>query len=220
MESVLVFAPHPDDDIIGCGGSLARHIHVGDRISVVYMTSGEAGSLSIPPQELMRIREEEAHQATALMGITDLLFLHNPDGFLEYSKNNLDRLIAIIRSRKPVWVYVPHILETVPDHQVSHRLVVEACRRAAGPWFQENGESPWSVNHILGYEVWTPLQNIGCCVNISDFINLKIEALRMHKSQLENIRYDEAIRSLNRFRGIMTGQGDYCECFQIIKAQL
>jgi len=220
MESVLVFAPHPDDDIIGSGGSLARHIHTGDRVAIVYMTSGEAGSLSFPPQELMRIREEEATQATALLGITDLSFLRNPDGFLEYNRDNLNRLIAIIRSRRPVWIYVPHSLDAVPDHQVTHQLVVEACRRAAGPWFQQSGETPWSVKNILGYEVWTPLQNIGYCVNINEYINLKIESLQMHKSQLADIHYDEAILSLNRYRGIMTGQGDYCECFQIIKAQL
>jgi len=165
------------------------------------------------------MREEEARQAAATLGVTDLLFLRNPDGFLEYNQENLNQVVTIIRSKQPVRIYIPHSLDAVPDHQITHRLVIEGCRRAAGPWFRECGE-PWSVNYILGYEVWTPLANVAHSEDISGFMVLKIEALQMHKSQLENIRYDEAILGLNRYRGIMTEKGDYCECFQLIKAQI
>lgn len=60
MERILVFSPHPDDDIIGCVGSIAKHIQQGDQVSIIYMTSGEAGSLESKPEELIQIREEEA----------------------------------------------------------------------------------------------------------------------------------------------------------------
>jgi len=220
METILVFAPHPDDDIIGCGGSLARHIQQGNQVAIVYMTSGEAGSLQYPPDDLARIREAEALDAAALLGVTDLTFLRNPDGYLEYNKENLSRIVTIIRTKKPVLVYMPHSADAVSDHQQTHRLALEGCRRAAGPWFQECGRQPWPVKNILGYEVWTPLQTVGHSENISDFISAKIKALQMHKSQIEHIHYDEAIQGLNRYRGIMTGKGDYCECFQLIQAQI
>jgi LmbE family N-acetylglucosaminyl deacetylase len=220
MERIMVFAPHPDDDIIGCGGSIAKHVKKGDPVSIIYMTSGEAGSLETKPEQLAQIRETEARKATAELGVTDLVFLRNPDGYLEYNQNNLDRIVSIIRTKKPTWVYIPHSADAVPDHQVTHRLVSEGVRRAAGPWFQDLGKQAWSVKHILGYEIWTPLQTVGHCENISDFMPVKLEALQRHKSQLQHIQYDQAIQGLNRYRGIMTGKGDYCECFQLIQAQI
>ncbi|OGY22990.1 MAG: hypothetical protein A2172_03595 [Candidatus Woykebacteria bacterium RBG_13_40_15] len=67
------------------------------------------------------------------------------------------------------------------------------------------------------YEVWTPLQEVSYVEDISKFLDLKIKALEQHKSQLQDINYDEAIKGLNRYRGIMTGKGRFCECFQVLK---
>ncbi len=220
MESILVFAPHPDDDVIGCGGSIAKQVMAGNQVSIIYMTSGEAGSLATRADQLIRIREGEARSAAAHLGVTDLTFLRNPDGYLEYSPENLNSIVTIIRTKKPARIYVPHSADNVPDHLVTHRLVVEGARRAAGPWFQELGAPPWGVKHILGYEIWTPLQAVAHSEDISDFMPQKLESLQMHKSQLEHIRYDQAIQGLNRYRGIMTGKGDYCECFQLIQTQI
>ncbi|PKM75986.1 MAG: hypothetical protein CVU90_14880 [Firmicutes bacterium HGW-Firmicutes-15] len=220
MEKILVFAPHPDDDIIGCGGSIAKHIQQGNQVSIVYLTSGEAGSLQYSSEKLIQIREEEARRAAGSLGVTDLTCFRNPDGYLEYNKENLNRIVAIIRSKKPTLVYMPHNHDSVPDHLVTHQLALEGCRRAAGPWFQECGVSPWAVTNILGYEIWTPLQTVAHCEDISDFMDIKVRALQMHKSQIEHIRYDEAVQGLNRYRGIMTGKGNYCECFQLIQAQI
>jgi LmbE family N-acetylglucosaminyl deacetylase len=195
-------------------------MQLGNQVAIVYMTSGEAGSLQIKPEFLAAIREKEARNATDLLGITDLTFLHYPDGYLAYNKETLSSIVALIRSKKPNIIYMPHIKDAVSDHMITASLVVEACRRAAGPWFQECGEEPWSVKNILGYEIWTPVQNVGHCEDISDFIFAKMRALHMHKSQIEHLRYDEAIQSLNRYRGILTGKGNYCECFQLIKAEI
>ena len=96
-------------------------------------------------------------------------------------------------------------------------MVVEAIVRASGPWFQECSGESWQVQTVLCYEVWTPIQEVSYAEDITEFINLKIEALKHHKSQIEEIRYDEAVKGLNRYRGIMTGKGKYCECFQVLK---
>src|SRR5665647_2323521 len=218
MENVLVFAPHPDDDIIGCGGSLAHHVRRGDQVAIVYMTSGEAGSLKHEPAELAAIRENEAVQAAACLGVTDLTFLRCRDGYLEYNQSNLEALVILIRAKKPTRVFLPHHLDAIPDHQITHQLGREACRRAAGPWYPRCGNEPWQVNTILGYEVWTPLTEVGFSLDISAFISLKLEALQLHRSQTESIPYDQAVQGLNRYRGVMTGRGDYCECFQVLQA--
>jgi LmbE family N-acetylglucosaminyl deacetylase len=220
LAKVMVFAPHPDDDIIGCGGSIARHIYQGEQVAIVYLTSGEAGSLRCDASRLAALRENEAQQAAQLLGTSDLTFLRYQDGYLEYTQAGLDTIVGLIRQFKPNRIYLPHSQEAVPDHQTTYRLVSEGMRRAAGPWFQQGELKPWRVETILGYEVWTPLAVIGHSQDISEFMKLKLEALRMHQTQIESIRYDEAVEGLNRYRGVMTGLGTYCECFQLIRASL
>ncbi|OGY22991.1 MAG: hypothetical protein A2172_03600 [Candidatus Woykebacteria bacterium RBG_13_40_15] len=92
--NILVFSPHPDDDLIGCGGSIAQHVKEGNKVSVVYMTSGESGSLKYSKDALAKIREKEARNALGVFGIRDLAFLRNPDGYLEYKRENLIKLIS------------------------------------------------------------------------------------------------------------------------------
>jgi len=212
---VLVFAAHPDDDVIGCGGSLAKHIAKGNAVCVCYMTSGESASVDVPKRELGRIREREARNAAQVLGFRDLIFLRNPDGYLEYSKRNLVRLVGLIRKKRPNIVYVPHRLDNHRDHAVTFELVCESLRRAEVGLFQECSGKQWSVDVVLAYEVWTPLPCFEYVEDVSDFVDMKFAALEKHESQLSIVQYDEASRSLARFRGAMTGKGKYCEVFNV-----
>ena len=214
--NVLVAAPHPDDDVIGCGGSLIKLTRAGHRIIIVYLTSGEAGSIDHTKEELLLIREREARQAARIMGVSDLVFLRNPDGYLTYGKENLVSIIRIIRENRPALIYMPHKNDAHKDHSVTSELFAEAIRRAAGPWFQECEGHPWPTERILCYEVWTPLRDVSYAEDITAYLPLKMKALRSHASQLRSIRYDDAAKSLNRYRGIMTGKGRYCECFRAL----
>ncbi|MPN42796.1 hypothetical protein SDC9_190354 [bioreactor metagenome] len=72
---------------------------------------------------------------------------------------------------------------------------------------------------MLGYEVWTPIQAVGHVEDISEFMSIKLEALQNHRTQTKYIKYDDAIQGLNRYRGIMSGKGDFCEYFQMIQTQ-
>jgi N-acetylglucosamine malate deacetylase 1 len=219
---ILVFAPHPDDDVLGCGGAIAWHAGQGHRVTIVYLTSGESGSLEIPKLELGVIREKEAREAAAVLGAAKTMFMGWPDGYLEMKPEYLQALTALVREIKPRRAYLPHDAERVRDHAVAHQLAFEAVRRAGGPWFQEcRGSSvrgPWAVREVFGFEVWTPIQAPSVFLDISAFMDLKLKALREHKSQLANQPYDEAVTGLNRYRGVMGGNCKYCECFQVIKA--
>ncbi len=215
---VLVVAPHPDDDVIGCGGSLIRHVREGHAVTAVYMTSGEAGSLAHSKEELRRIREEETREASVVMGFDDLIFFGNEDGYLVESPENLIRMVRLIRRIRPEIIYFPHAGEGCRDHRVTHAICAEAVQRARGPWFQECSGEPWSIDTVLCYEIWTPLAEVSCAEEITAVIDLKLEALRRHRSQMAAIPYDEAVKGLNRYRGAMTGRGTYCECFQILSA--
>ncbi len=220
MKRVLVFAPHPDDDIIGCGGSIARRVAAGYQVSIVYMTSGEAGGLDIEKKNLLKTREEEARAAANILGVNDLVFLRLPDGYITYGQKELISLTSIIRSQRPDIVYLPHQSDLVPDHTKTFELVWEACRRAETRNFQDSAGDPWIIENILAYEVWQPLDKIGWVEDISRVMSLKMEALKEHVSQLKLMALDEAVQGLNRYRGVMTGKGEYCECFQVLKTKV
>jgi LmbE family N-acetylglucosaminyl deacetylase len=66
----------------------------------------------------------------------------------------------------------------------------------------------------LCYEVWTPLQQFPYVEDITPFMELKLKALREHKSQIAAIRYDAGVQGFDRYRGAFTGKGEYCECFE------
>jgi LmbE family N-acetylglucosaminyl deacetylase len=214
--NVLVFAPHPDDEVIGCGGSLIYHQQKNDIITVVYITSGDAGSTEISKKELSVVREREATEGMKFIGITNLIFLQQPDGYVEYNLKNIITITNIIRKTKPDLIYLPHSQDAHRDHFQTYLLVTEAVGRAGSTAFQELEGKPWSVSTVLGYEVWTPLTTISFIRDISEYLEKKISTLQCHHSQLKNVQYDEATRSLNRYRGIMTQKGEYCECFQVV----
>ena len=213
---IMVFVPHPDDEVIGCGGTIADHVQAGDQVIIVYLTSGEAGSLAIPCDELQATREEEARQGAKHLGVRDLIFLRFPDGYLDFSPERIRTMVSLIREKKSDVVYLPHAQEGPRDHRVTHDLVLEAVGRASGPWFQDCGAEPWQVKHLRAYEVWTPIVSPTYYNDITTWIDLKTAALRCHASQVTALAYDEAVKGLNRYRGILSGMGDYCEAFQII----
>ena len=217
-ENVLVIAPHPDDDVIGCGGSIAKHVDAGRAVTVVFLTSGDAGSLDHDRAALGIAREGEARAAAAALGVGDLVFLREPDGPLDRAPLLIDPLVRLLRARRPGVVYLPHRGDGGTDHRAASAATEEALGRAGGPWFPELGAGPWTVPVALGYEVWTPLARIGYAEDVTAVIERKLAALALHRSQVGDIAYLDAVRGLNRYRGAMTGRGAYCECFEVLRA--
>ena len=214
---VMVFAAHPDDDIIGCGGSIAKHVMAGNRVSVCYMTSGDAGSLKYPGKRLAFIREAEARRAAKVIGTSKLFFLRNPDGYLQCDKKNLEKATSLIRKEKPDIVYVHHASDNHADHRAAYSIVSEAVGRAGSACFRQCGPKPWEARALLAYEVWTPMHDFNYSEDITGFMKKKMDALKQHKSQISNVKYDEASEGLSRYRGIMHGSGKYAEVFRIVK---
>jgi LmbE family N-acetylglucosaminyl deacetylase len=208
--NILVIAPHPDDDIIGCGGSIAKHVSKGSSVSVIFMTSGETGSGNSDPATLKSLREKEASEATKILGVTSTFFLGLPNGDLVVNKQTIEKVVDIIKSVKPDIVYLPHKKDNHRDHKASFEIGIEAISRA-------ESKTSTKVTVILAYEVWTPITEVTYIEDISAFIDKKIQALQEHKTQIDNTRFDEAIKGLNRYRGIMKGSGGYSECFEVIK---
>ncbi len=204
MKRVLVLSPHPDDESIGCGGTLRRHIVEGDVVHAIFLTSGEKGGHGCAPEKIRHIREQEARVACGILGIAQIEFYHAPDGALQATKSLVDRLRGKLQSWQPDLVYLPHQREMHTDHQATVRLTKRALVGLPKP------------GRVLLYEIWTPLQAIDEIVDISDYVETKRAAILAYESQCAVMSFDAAILGLNRYRGEMHSWpgGDYAEIFE------
>ena len=176
---VLALVPHADDDVIGCGGTLAKHVAQGDEVTVVVVFDGRRGD----PEELhdaeayVERRRQEARSAGAVLGLADYHFWDYPEGH-EPSGPELAsaarRIADLMRSQRPDLVYAPWIGEHHLDHHVlarGVRLALEATSFAGEAW---------------GFEVWTPLVATRI-VDVTEVQDAKRKALELHRSQIEAI---------------------------------
>lgn len=217
QKRVLAVGTHPDDIEIGCGGTVAMLAQRGFEIAHVILTSGEAGSDRTAPWEAGPMREKEALEAAKLLGAANVEFLRYPDGLTGFTREMKIDIIRIVRRLRPHILFVHERNESSLGHRVASELVLEAVQAGSGPWFQEAGGEPWSPELILGYEVWHPLGRYELAVDISATLETKLRALACHRSQTAAVRYDEAVRGLARWRGVMSLSGGDAEVFEVIR---
>jgi LmbE family N-acetylglucosaminyl deacetylase len=208
MNRVLVISPHPDDEAIGCGGTIRQHADAGDTVDAVFLTSGEAGGHGLSPGETRRVREDEAHAAARVLGIRTVQFWQEPDGRLRCRQPVVDRLIALLRQAGTSVIYAPHAQDGHPDHRAAARIVRAALQ----------GLDPDERPGAYLYETWTPLSSMRHIVDISETIDQKIAAVRAYRSQCRVMDFDEAFRALARYRGEMHSWpgGPYAEVFEVM----
>ena len=131
---VLVCAPHPDDEVIGCGGAVAMHVARGDAVHVVHLTGGEAGDpasqFAPDAAALVALRMREAKAAAAVLGVTELTGLGFPDGKLEAGEAAVARLAEVVARVAPAVVYAPSPLECHSDHLATCAVAGMAIARA------------------------------------------------------------------------------------------
>jgi LmbE family N-acetylglucosaminyl deacetylase len=202
MTTVLVVSPHPDDESIGCGGTIRSHTLAGDDVHVVFLTSGEGGGHGQDPALTAARREAEAHDAATVLGIDDIDFWRQPDGRLRATTALADRLAKVQSELGAELVYVTHRDEQHADHRAAARLVAEVQRRAE--------------LEVRYFEVWTPIAEMDQIVDISAHIDDKIRAIRCYRSQCDVMRFDEAALGLARWRGELHSWpgGPYAEVFR------
>jgi LmbE family N-acetylglucosaminyl deacetylase len=127
----------------------------------------------------------------SLIGIKNAIFLRQEDGKFKNNKCLLNKIHEIVIELHPDVIYLPHKNEAHPDHKKTYRLVKKSTS---------------NLSHeitLMAYEVWSPLNDFNVVKDITDVIDQKIVAIREHRSELECLRYDKAVKALNRFRGVM-----------------
>jgi LmbE family N-acetylglucosaminyl deacetylase len=201
--NVLVIAPHPDDESIGCGGTICRHVKRGNGVHVVFLTSGELGLKTLPREKAWAIREQEARDAAKVLRLQTTDFLRLPDWMMGDDPGAATRAVQpVIQRLQPELILLPHPGEWHPDHKACLPIVRGALHDSA------------TQPRLLGYEVWTPLAEYQHVENITDVMRSKLKALRKHQSQVSEWDYVRAVRCLNGFRGVMAGRCQYAEVFQ------
>ena len=210
MKRILVLSPHPDDESIGCGGTLLRHTKQGDAVHVVFLTSGEKGGHGRSEAATIRVREQEARNATRILGAQRAEFWREPDGALRATCAAVDRLRQKLIEFRPDTIYVTHDREMHPDHRGAVRLLESSLQAVS----RRGHAKAWTPT-VLGYEVWTPIQQLDEIVDISAFMQKKLRAVRAYRSQCAVVGFVSAVRGLNRYRGEMHSWpgGDYAEVF-------
>ena len=201
--NILVIAPHPDDETIGCGGTLCMHADRGDSVSVVFLTSGELGLKELPSKEAWAIREAEARKAAGILKVKDIFFLRCSDWRLGNEIPETARLLRpVLKTKQPRIIYLPHPEDGHPDHQASLPILRAALKGV-----------PRLKPALRLYEVWTPLSEFDVVQDISSHMARKIRALRVHKSQLHDFDYVRAVTGLNQFRGALAAKSKFAEVF-------
>ena len=207
MADVLVIAPHPDDEVLGCGGTIARCTAEGRSVAVAIATRGTP---LFPAAQVRRVRAE-ARRAADVLGVGELLFLDLPVTAL--NRIPLDRLNRVfgrlVAKVRPQWAFLPF----PGDRHEDHRQVFNAAMVAMRP----DGRRPL-VGRVCCYETvsethWSapgiePTFSPNWHVDVSATLGRKLAAMREYASQLEEAipaRSLEAIEALARFRGSVAG---------------
>jgi LmbE family N-acetylglucosaminyl deacetylase len=215
---VLVLAPHPDDESIGCGGTVRKYVESNASVRVVMLTDGRDGDPAVrrlarddPERKrledaLAQTRKAEADAALDVLGVEHCYFLDARDGQLRLQvAATAARLAAILSEWRPDIVLLPFLTDRHADHFATNRCFIEAVSQLEGDWAQ-------SLN-CLGYETWTPIY-ANVYVDISSTMECKRRAVKCHESQLRSNDFLAGIEGLNRFRAVtgLTG-GTYAEAF-------
>jgi LmbE family N-acetylglucosaminyl deacetylase len=175
----------------------------GERVSAIFLTSGELGLKQMSPKEAWRVREGEAQDAAQVLGLADVHFLRCPDWFLsDHIEDTASLLRPLLDRMQPALIYVPHVLEWHPDHKAALPVLTMALDPPRAP-------SP----SIRTYEVWTPMPEFDHVEDITGSMEQKLRAVRCYASQLSDLHYDRAIDGLNAYLGEMATRRRYAEVF-------
>jgi LmbE family N-acetylglucosaminyl deacetylase len=218
---MLVIAPHPDDEVLGAGGTIARFAAREGEVTVLTVAA------HMPPLYSKEVHEKsvaEARKAHATLGVRESIFLHKPAVMLgQIPVHELNGMILGVVGR-----VVPDVL-LIPyyDRHVDHRQVFDSCMVAARPVgpgksiglvasYEALSETHWNAPHL------EPNFTPNWVVDITDFVDKKLQAMRCYESQIHPFpapRSEEALRALALFRGSQAGFG-FGEAYHVLRMGL
>ncbi len=204
---ILIIVAHPDDEVLGCGGTIARHIISGDSVHLVFLSDGETSRNNANSLDI-ELRKKSAINAGIILGVTE------PPIFLQFPDNRMDsielldiiqKLETIIYAINPEVIYTHHSGDLNIDHQVTYQAVMTASRPLPGS----------SIKAIYSFEVLSSTELStskffipNYFVDISDTLEHKISALKAYNSELNEFPYPRSIEAISaqaKYRGASVG---------------
>ncbi len=220
MKIILIVASHPDDEVIGCGGTIAKHVASGDIVHVAFMTNGVGSRGSISINNDIKDRSLAAQSSADILGVSSI---HNFD--LEDNKMDSIPLLDIvklieglIKEINPNVVYTHHIGDLNIDHRITHKALMTACRPIPGSSIKEIytfeilSSTEWQT---VGYSPFIP----NVYIDVSKQIELKRKALYCYNEEMRKPPHSRSIENiirLNNLRGNSIGI-EYAEAFTLVR---
>lgn len=208
---ILVLAPHPDDESLGCGGTVARYTQGGATAALLVVSDG--GALDEQdgkkPEDLAAERAQETRAAAQVLGIQHVSFLGLPDGRLNHHGKEIDKALRQnLVAFTPDIVFCPSPIDGHCDHAAVARVMLQLHREVPG----------WS---LAFYELHTPLRP-NLLVDISEVINVKEQAVRCyHRSLFGRPEFFwSTVRGLNESRSFFVHQPGFYEALWITRTPL
>ena len=217
---VLVIAAHPDDEVLGVGGTMVKHVSSGDNVYVYIVTDGSSTQYE-GNSKILEKKKEEAKKANFKLGVKEIIFGNLPDMKLDTIPHvQINKEISkVIEKIKPQIVYTHHYGDLNKDHQEVYKSTLVACRPYNSsvkelylyeiPSSSEWGEMSSQIKPMLFQKL------------TKEELELKIEAMKEYESELREYPHPrslEGIINLSKFRGQMISK-EYAEVFEIVRIE-
>lgn len=213
-ERLLVLAPHPDDEVIGCGGLIALHARAGRKVLPVVVTDGSASGGEDGKASLAERRREETNRGLAALGAPEADFLEIPDRGIASAADQVKRLVRerILEFRPDVLV-LPGPTEIHPDHEALGRIVVEMIQQSL------DLAGALARCRIAFMEISRPIAP-NLIVDITEVEDAKQRAISSHDSQHQKRDYGWFARGLNQYRSMTLGpECRYAEAYYVTSSE-
>ena len=213
--TILILAAHPDDEILGCGGVIQKHVKAGDSVIVIIVTDGSSSQY---PHDKVKADEriQACKDANLFLGVSRVLFLNFPDMKLDsVSQIDINNKIAeVVNEVKPNVIYTHSKTDLNNDHRIVAQSSEIICRPGSSSIrkmysYEVLSSTEWSFNHVFQPNVF---------IDIESFIENKIEAFRFYKTEhrpYPHSRSFEGIQILAQYRGLQSGV-KAAEAFKLI----
>lgn len=217
-KQILVIAPHPDDEVLGCGGTIARHADCGDDVHIAVVTRADPELYTDDDEDAFREEVQVAHQ---VLGVASTKYLDFPAPRLDTIAGYqlADRLSKVIRQLQPHTIYLPHHGDIHADHQQVYQATLVAARPVNG----------CSVRQLLCYETlseteWAPPRADTtfiptAFIDIGQHLTTKLKAMACYSTELKvfpHPRSLEALGALAKLRGTTVGLAA-AEAFAVVR---
>ena len=219
MKTVLIIAAHPDDEVLGCGGTIAKHVSQGNKVHSVFMADGVRSRPNLQEEDF-EIRKDASKSVQSILGITSTHYLDFPDNKMDSIPllNIIQKLEPIIDKLKPSIIFTHYHSDLNIDHQLTHAAAITACRPMPSS----------SVKEIYGFETLSSTEwsnslkssfNPTFFVDISQQISKKLSAVKTYENEMRSPPHSRSIKHvevLAQHRGYSVGV-DMAEAFEVYR---